>query len=167
MGQPREVAASRTPEGRGSAWEAAAWENQGNKLRRNALVPQVPSGSVWTPPPPPSLASTSESLSSAGEASRNLHQGVKLHTAAGQWPTAPARCVNTRGLFLALQVGLGGTYFSRGEPERRDLPGTSGQGLRSVGSSPTRGCSLQGRPFSGGRGLIRSGTWLIDSPKER
>lgn len=52
MGQTREVAVSRTPEGQGSAWEAAAWENQGNKLRGNALVPQVPSGSVWTPPTP-------------------------------------------------------------------------------------------------------------------
>ena len=119
--------------------------------------------------PAPGLASTWESLSSAGEASSNLHQGVKLHTAAGQWPTAPARCVNTRGPFLALQVGLGGTYFSRGAPERRDLPGASGQGLRSVGSSPTRGAACRAVPsrVGGGTHSFLSGTWLIDSPKQR
>ena len=90
------------------------------------------------------------------EASRDLHEGVKLNTAAVQWPTEPAHCVNTTGHFLALPVGLGwgwgGTYLARRKPERRDLPGARGQRLWGVSFCPTRGCSLQGRPFSRGRG---------------
>lgn len=34
-----------------TAWEAVVWENQGNSSEGSALVPQVPSGSVWTPHP--------------------------------------------------------------------------------------------------------------------
>ena len=72
-----------------------------------------------------------------------------------QRPTAPARCVNSRGRLLAPPEGLGGTYFARGKPERRHLPGARAQVLLGVGSLPTRRWGLQGCPFSVGRGIIR------------
>lgn len=37
------------------------------------------------------------------EALHNLHQGVKLHTTAVQWPTALAHCVNLRVIFWRRQ----------------------------------------------------------------
>ena len=88
-----------------------------------------PSGSVWTPHLAWRSTSTSESPSSAGEVSHNLHPGVKLHTAEVQWTTALVRRANLPGRFLAPPENLEGEAAWRlglisltRKPGRRDQP---------------------------------------------
>lgn len=92
------------------------------------------------------------------EASRDLHEGVKLNTAAVQWPTEPAHCVNTTGHFLALPVGLGwgwgGTYFAHRKPERRDLPVPVAKSCGVSVSAPAAGAASRGVPSPVGGGII-------------
>lgn len=89
--------------------EAVAHQSQGYMLRREHSGSHMPSG-LWLPAWPGALPLliSEETLSSPGEASHNLHLGVKFHTARVQWPTALACCANTPGRFLALPKNLGG-----------------------------------------------------------
>lgn len=92
------------------------------------------------------------------EASRNLHEGVKLHTAAVQWPTEPAHCVNTTGHFLVLRVGLGGgwggTYFARGSLSVGICPVPAAKGCGVSVSAPPAGAASRGVPSPVGGGII-------------
>lgn len=92
------------------------------------------------------------------EASRNLHEGVKLHTAAVEGPTEPAHCVNTTGRFLVLRVGLGGgwggTYFARGSLSVGICPVPAAKGCGVSVSAPPAGAASRGVPSPVGGGVI-------------
>lgn len=156
MGLTREVAGSRTPES--GREPGRPWSGKTKATAQKGMLWFLRSPLALCGPlirPGIYLVVTLFSR----EASRNLHEGVKLHTAAVQWPTEPAHCVNTTGRFLALRVGLGGvwggTYFARGrKPERRDLPGAHRQRLWVSVSAPPAGAASRGVPSPVGGRII-------------
>lgn len=130
------------PQAKGGA-VAATSQGPGSRAPEGGRAPrpecsgsQVASGSVWPPLPAWRSTFTSGSRSSAGEASHNLHPGVKLHTAEVQCATALVRDANLPGRFLAPPECLEGKAT-------RTLGLISLRGSLGGGISPVPARSLQ------------------------